>query len=439
MTDAEQSPEGIQSTDYFADVPLWTSDSTKKRFEVMSDEISGRIPATRVESWRAFLPIIEDPFFCRTGVRYVYRGHRRFDWGLTPSLGRLTENEIVTKELSDEQLAKFRHAIRGRIDDRALLDSYDDNRQCDELWAVGQHHGLMTPLLDWTYSPYVALFFAFAKADVKGEETDNPYRVVYFLNKTFVEDEELCPEIRVLEPRKDDYGRLVNQAGLFTFSPYDSTIENMLSDVLSDPEFGDDTLRNSDEDTQPGVLAGYICKVYIRNDDRDGCLRHLRRMNVHHASLFPDLLGAADYCNILAEEESKERLVRKQEMLFNLAVVPISAELTAPHVEGQLPLEAGATPEVEKVISAHASIDNFEVILSSPPQATQVEPGRLKAIVSELAKAFAQEKAVDWKDRETVQARLRVVAKVTLRKFGYPAEIRDTVAEQLVAYIVAQE
>lgn len=44
MSDGEQNPEAIQSTDYFAEVPLWTPDTTKKRFEVMSDEISGRIP-----------------------------------------------------------------------------------------------------------------------------------------------------------------------------------------------------------------------------------------------------------------------------------------------------------------------------------------------------------------------------------------------------------
>jgi Domain of unknown function (DUF3387)./FRG domain. len=412
----------IPSTSYFDKVPAWTSIDSNKRFEVISDEISGRIPVTRIKHWREFLGLIEDPFFNRSGTKYVFRGHRRFDWGLMPSLGRLSENGIVTQELAEAQLSKFRQTIRGRIDDRTLLESYDDKEQNDELWAIGQHHGLLTPLLDWTYSPYVALFFSFAKADVKGEK-DNPYRVVYLLNKTFIENPELGPDIRVFEPRKDDYGRLVNQAGLFTFSPYDSTIENRLSDLLSDPEFADDALRNADEDKQAEILARYICKIYICNDDRDGCLRYLRKMNIHHASLFPDLLGASDYCNLLAEEESKERLLKKNKSSIDDSR---SATISVPAIHS-----------IEDPVSETAS--SLEEILQSSIGTSQVEEAKLKTIAEELSKAFAQEKAVDWKDRDSAQARLRVVAKVILRKFGYPAEIRDATAEKLVLHISSKD
>ncbi|MEZ5387557.1 MAG: FRG domain-containing protein [Prosthecobacter sp.] len=144
-------------------IPLWKA--AGKRFELVADELNGRIPVTRLESWKDFAGLLNDPFFTRQGVELVYRGHRRYDWSLTPSLGRLTETGIISKETAETQLERFRRAVRGRLEDHSLVE----DEQADELWSVGQHHGLMTPLLDWTYSPYVALFFAFGSDDQGGK------------------------------------------------------------------------------------------------------------------------------------------------------------------------------------------------------------------------------------------------------------------------------
>ncbi|NWH04116.1 FRG domain-containing protein [Desulfobacter latus] len=379
----------------------------------MADRLSGRIPATRLERWQDFSELLESDLFNTNGVQFTFRGHRRYDWSLLPTLGRLTENGIVSAELAEKQLDLFRRAVRGRLKDTSLLV---ESEQEDELWSVGQHHGLMTPLLDWTYSPYVALFFAFAKEDQQGEE-DNPYRAVYVLNKSFVADDDQCPDIRLLEPRKDDHGRLVNQAGLFTFSPTDATIENKLIETISDF----DEFKEAAEESEADVLARYICKIYIRNEDREGCLRSLRRMNVHHASLFPDLIGASDYCNLLMEEAHRQQAIEEGAIEKEVSdTVKLGDEVTAEIIPAEVPEDLN---EVERLTA----------LLNGPEKSSQVEPGRIQLIAKQLSKEFEKHKVVDWESRDAIQAKLRNIARVILRKYSYPVALRDPVTEKILA------
>jgi len=99
---------------------------------------------------------------------FVYRGQANYDWPLRSSLNRLQQRFPNRKNmtgqppcfscppLTDKQhLDAFKRALRGRRgqNPKSLND--------DGYWALGQHHGLATPLPDFTRSPFVALFFAF--------------------------------------------------------------------------------------------------------------------------------------------------------------------------------------------------------------------------------------------------------------------------------------
>jgi hypothetical protein len=400
--------------DYFEKIPLWSNN--KPAFEVLADDINGRIPVTRLEHWREFSELLESSFFNRTKTQNIFRGQKRFDWSLSPSLARIPASGIIDSPLAESQLEYFRRAVRGRLNDNSLVQSDEE----DELWAVGQHHGLMTPLLDWTHSPYVALFFAFSVEDSE-EEKENPYRAVYVLNKTFIADDDLCPDIRMVEPRKDDHGRLVNQAGLFTFSPYDSTIENALADTIGSEKFPDNDLKAASEEEEAGIIARYICKIYIKNEDREGCMRHLKRMNVHHASLFPDLIGASEYCNLLVAEERRDYELEQSALRIQKELESVDDDVD------ELPVhvfvgDAKDSSVIVNILHAHA--------------ASQVEPGRIQLIAEKLAKDLDKLKTVDWRIRENIQSQMRTSMRITLRKFGYPVSQRDEAVTAIIEYLI---
>jgi hypothetical protein len=274
---------------YHKNLPAWPA------FDVYDKHVDGLIPATRLDTWEQFHELVKTYRFGHREAEYVFRGQHRYDWPLQPTLDRLSSGAIE-EEIAKKQLRNFRLSVRGRVPDSAL-HILDD----DDVWAMGQHHGLATPLLDWTSAPYVALFFAFLNedrstwTDDKGDP-ENCSRVIYVLNKSFIEDLVDDPNDdplerdypKIVEPSKDDHGRLVNQAGLFTMAPFRETIESSLLKALTDSEV------NIDDPTE---LSKYICKIHIPNapEIRRMCLQHLRKMNIHYGSLFPDVIGASGY------------------------------------------------------------------------------------------------------------------------------------------------
>ena len=128
----------------------------KKRWEE-SPIVSG-FKEIKINYWKYFYDFIHQKML--NYETYIWRGQRCDDWPLNSTLDRLIKTTRVARKRKhyfiQQHIEQFRYSIRGR---RGQNPPVLENE--NEWWALGQHFGLATPLLDWTTSPFVAAYFAF--------------------------------------------------------------------------------------------------------------------------------------------------------------------------------------------------------------------------------------------------------------------------------------
>ena len=155
--------------------------------------------------------------------------------------------------------------------------------------SLVQHHGYPTPLLDWTYSPFVAAFFAYRDVRKDRMETDPTGSVrIFVLDKSlWLQKVKQLPMLRpyglhfsVLDFSSIENERLVPQQAVSTVTNVDD-IETYMRGYETDA-------------TRPLLRV-----IDLPVADRTAVMRALSVMGITAGSMFPGLDGAC--------EELKER------------------------------------------------------------------------------------------------------------------------------------
>ncbi len=252
-----------------------------------SPSVVNGIQEVRLVSWRNFYDYVNQTL--PSPQDYIFRGQRMSSWRLESSLDRAIR---ALEPGTNSARAMARHLEQFQLAARARRGANPQPLVEQGRWALGQHYGLWTPLLDWTESPFVALYFAFEEPN----RTQSGTRAVFALSRPLIDlrcesitkaqpsDSPARPDIvEFITPETDENARLVSQGGLFTKGTTGVDIEKWVS-------------AHFKGSTENKALVKIV--VPEKRGDRFEILRTLNRMNINHRSLFPDVEGSAKFCNM---------------------------------------------------------------------------------------------------------------------------------------------
>lgn len=232
----------------------------------------------RVESWEEFLGYITRAPYSN----WAFRGERDARWPLYSSLSRYLMNFHVAPKAWPEQERRIIRIFKRKA--HQFLDRPPDLDDDFQWLALMQHHGAPTRLIDFTWSPYVAAFFALERTLEDGVVwAINPARVDSSRNFQPAKTDPRAPAnfqryyikgtrrfIWMGEPHTMNQ-RLIAQSGTFAVP---GVLDVPIEDILSDNEH---------------IMAKFVMTQAVRETG----MRELYRMNITYATLFPDLDGLA--------------------------------------------------------------------------------------------------------------------------------------------------
>ncbi|VEB35476.1 FRG domain [Legionella sainthelensi] len=233
----------------------------------------GYIPVSRIESWQEY-----KARFSQESGKFIYRGHKEGSWTLSTSFSRLCNNPAECE--INEMLSIFKDTLK-EMELKDTSGNYYHEYDNAHLWGLGRHHGLLTPTLDWSYDPSVALFFAFE--DPNNTDAQNPYAAIYVVDKNYIQVH-LKDEITIIDSIHPENDRAINQKGLFTLTASHAPLENIIV---------------NDQDNS----YKYFRKIYVRRVDQKNCIQELDEQGINKKSLYPNSLeGAVHYSNLHARK-----------------------------------------------------------------------------------------------------------------------------------------
>jgi len=225
---------------------------------------------------------------------WAFRGQSDAGWVLNNSIER-TEFIHHHRHIEAEFLAEFQRGARN------YLSKDETPEHLIEWLALMQHHGAPTRLLDLTKSPFIAAYFAYELCEARQDLAV----AVWGLNVQYLKERAIELLSQDFEEALQQNQNLINEtlfekifyennrSLVFPVEPFRMNRRYSLQQSI----FVSTGTSKEPFMQQLGFLGAAlpqaVVKIELPASRRKEALRDLQKMNLHRASLFPDLDGYA--------------------------------------------------------------------------------------------------------------------------------------------------
>lgn len=256
-------------------------------------------------------------FITNLGENWAFRGQAHTGWILSNAIER-TDFIKFYPGIEAEFLAEFQRGARN------YLSKDETPAHLIEWLALMQHHGAPTRLLDLTKSPFIAAYFAFEHCPIHEKHAVG----IWGINISHLRD-------KAIEVLSVDFGEALqqsknlineqlfeklfyenNKALVFPVEPFRMNRRYSLQQSI---------FVSTGTSAQPFMeqllflgadISKAVIKIEVPGSYKKEAMRELQQMNLHRASLFPDLDGYAlslrlRYDNMKTPEEKKKETIKK--------------------------------------------------------------------------------------------------------------------------------
>jgi hypothetical protein len=243
-----------------------------------------------IKNWREFHKVVAGPKY----QNWAFRGHSNAEWPLYSSLSRYLKDYGIHRAAWVNQEERIGRIFRRKA--HLFLDHVPDEADAFQWLALMQHHGAPTRLLDFTWSPFVAAFFALERATKDAAVWAVFVPAIWKTTHKFPQRQEplTLDEVGLRNPGAYDNFYLRNEV------PFVTSGEPLVMNKRLIAQSGTFIVPGILDQPVEEILSKYpeprktVAKFILRTRSlRDDAMLALYNMNITNATIFPDLDGLA--------------------------------------------------------------------------------------------------------------------------------------------------